>query len=609
VETLKPFATHVPTLAGTSLAEVAAMARAVGLSLVPAYRETAETLPVPAVIHWKLGHYSALLEQDGERYRIEDPALGGSRWMTRSTLLEEISGYALLPEGSTAGWAPVPEVQAGAVIGHSCPPGGPGSTGPPPQEPPPCNGMAVYDFHPVLASLRLSDIPVGYQPARGPSAEFRLTYNQREGFTPQIPTFSHVGPRWTFNWLSYVKEEPQVCGDSCQPAHVWVYLPGGWRDTFSLPDAQGVYPVNKRTGSVLVRTSTSPLAFERRLSDGSIEIFGLSDGAAANQRRVFLTERRDPRGAAMTFTYDAQFRLVAAVDALGQVSTLDYEDPTDPLKITKVTDPFGRSATLTYNAAGQLASITDVLGLTSSLAYGPEDFVAMLTTPHGTTTFRHETNHGDFFSRYIEATDPLGATERLAYAYETPGLASAEAAADVPTGFDAWNVMLEKFNTLSWDKRAWQTGPGSLATATITHWLYEEEVPGQTAYAIPVPHSVKRPLERRIWYAYPGQSANSTGYAGNQWQPSRVARVLDDGTSQITTTTYTSRGLVASRIDPVGRETVFLYDSNGLDLVETRQTNGTSDDVLETRTYKQPAPAADGHRCRGGDDHLHPSGP
>ncbi len=68
----------------------------------------------------------------------------------------------------------------------------------------------------MLASLRLSDIPVGYQPARGPSAEFRLTYNQREGFTPQIPTFSHVGPRWTFNWLSYVKEQPP--GDGTVPA-------------------------------------------------------------------------------------------------------------------------------------------------------------------------------------------------------------------------------------------------------------------------------------------------------------------------------------------------------------------------------------------------------
>jgi hypothetical protein len=27
----------------------------------------------------------------------------------------------------------------------------------------------------------------------------------------------------------------------------------GWRDTFSLPVAQGVYPVTKRTGAVLVR--------------------------------------------------------------------------------------------------------------------------------------------------------------------------------------------------------------------------------------------------------------------------------------------------------------------------------------------------------------------
>jgi hypothetical protein len=202
------------------------------------FRDAASTLPVPAVVHWKLGHYSAIVEQDGDRFRIVDPALGGNRWIKRATLLEEMSGYALVPREATAGWRPVADAEAAAVIGHSCPPGGPGGTAPPPVDPcKPCNGMPVYDFHPVLASLRLSDIPVGSQPARGPSAEFRLTHNQREGFTPQIPTFSHVGPRWTFHWLSYVKEEPEVCGDSCQPAHVWVYLAGDWRDTFSLPDA------------------------------------------------------------------------------------------------------------------------------------------------------------------------------------------------------------------------------------------------------------------------------------------------------------------------------------------------------------------------------------
>ncbi len=49
---------------------------------------------------------------------------------------------------------------------------------------------------------------------------------------------------------------------------------------------------------------------------------------------------------------------MTATDALGQVTTLDYEHATDPLMITAVEDPFGRRATFTCHATGQLASIT-----------------------------------------------------------------------------------------------------------------------------------------------------------------------------------------------------------------------------------------------------------
>ena len=73
----------------------------------------------------------------------------------------------------------------------------------------------------------------------------------------------------------------------------------------------------------------------------------------------------------------------------------------------KVTDPFGRFATFTYTRFGQLASITDVLGMTSSFGYVSDDFISMLTTPYGTTTFRHVTIGNP---RLIEATDPLGGT-------------------------------------------------------------------------------------------------------------------------------------------------------------------------------------------------------
>ena len=78
----------------------------------------------------------------------------------------------------------------------------------------------------------------------------------------------------------------------------------------------------------------------------------------------------------------------------------------------EVTDPFGRYATFTYNAAGQLASVTDVLGLTSRLDYGHEDFITALTTPYGVTSFRHEGND-NYVNRFVQATDPLGGTERI----------------------------------------------------------------------------------------------------------------------------------------------------------------------------------------------------
>ena len=51
---------------------------------------------------------------------------------------------------------------------------------------------------------------------------------------------------------------------------------------------------------------------------------------------------------------------MAITDAIGQVTTLSYELPADPLKITRVTDPFGRYASFEYDAAGRLSRITDV---------------------------------------------------------------------------------------------------------------------------------------------------------------------------------------------------------------------------------------------------------
>ena len=287
----------------------------------------------------------------------------------------------------------------------------------------------------------------------------------------------------------------------------------------------------------------------------------------------------------MHFTYDTTLRLVAVTDAIGLVTTLSYDLPADATKITKVTDPYGRFAALTYNDAGELASITDVIGMTSSFAYGPGDFVASLTTPYGTTLFTREADAGQtIYSRSVQATDPLGGTERVEFRWSTTALAATAPTAQVPTGFSAFNQNLDHYNSLYWDKRAMALYPGDVSKATVTHWLmytYVSYTPifYSHAFSTSVPHSVKRPLENRVWYAYADEDA--TGNAvGSSIQPTKTARVLDDGSSQVSQAAYNSMGRLTQSTDPLGRQQTLTYAANGIDLLDVRQTTGGLTDLL-----------------------------
>ena len=64
---------------------------------------------------------------------------------------------------------------------------------------------------------------------------------------------------------------------------------------------------------------------------------------------------------------------------------------------------------------------------------------------------------------------------------------------------------------------------------------------------------LKKPLERRVGYAYPGQP--TTDDIGTTEKPITIAQVLENGTSQLTQFTYNDQGSVTSRTDPMGRVT------------------------------------------------------
>ncbi len=170
------------------------------------------------------------------------------------------------------------------------------------------------------------------------------------------------------------------------------------------------------------------------------------------------------QGHTLSYTYDSSFRLVGVTDALGQVSTFAYEH-SDPNLLTKVTDPFGRFATLGYDAEGRLNSITDAAGMTSTFTYGNNDFIVAMTTPYGTTTFRHEPSSsttGTF--RAIEATDPVGGRERLEFHLETTEVDETAPSGEVPSGFSGANNNLHLYNSFYWDKLAMAEHPGDYAS-------------------------------------------------------------------------------------------------------------------------------------------------
>jgi RHS repeat-associated protein len=565
------------TSRGTSLLQMKELGRKVGLEVQVGRRPSTEApVAVPSLVHWRAGHFAALVKKEGERYLLQDPTFGDEIWISRAAVDAEADGYFLVVGKLPEGWQAVSDEEAGAIWGKGAPPGQNAETTKPEDgtrggDCPPCRGMALYTFQDMLASLKISDHPLVYETPVGPGFTFSLTYNQRESFQPSVFTYSNVGPKWTYGYLSYVSDDPS---NGAQTATV--YRTGGGQETYTGYDAgTQSYAPHYQTRAVLVRTSTSPIVYERRIPGGSVEVFSQPDGAIAFPRKVLLTEIRDPQGNAVKLHYDAELRLAAVTDAVGQVTTLSYELASDWLKITKVTDPYGRTAKLEYDSNGRLSKITDTIGLVSAFTYGAGDFVTSLTTPYGTTKFETGQNGAD---RWIQATDPLGGQERLEYVNGHAPDKHPATDAVVPTGFSPFNTRLDTAMTFFWGKRQMALAPGDYTRAVVTHFAW---MPG-TSQASSIKRAEKQPLENRVWYRLPGQSGPRLGGAT---QPIEVARVLDDGSTQKWQYEYDDAGNRTRAIDPVGRETVYEYAANQIDLLSVKQKNGASWDTLSTTTY------------------------
>lgn len=594
------------TTNGFSLAQVEQLARGIGMNYQMAHRSPGAEFILPAVVHWKSGHYAALIRQRGGLHLAQDPTFGNDTWASVRALDDEASGYFLVPAGTLPpGWRAVPRAEAEGVWGKGlttssnakdttrydeqakrCGGGGAGAGAG-------VSGMAAWNAHLMVVSQQITDTPVGYTPPVGPSVYFTAVYNQREANQPALFSYSNLSHQWTFNWLSFIIDDP------FNPyGNVQYYVDGGGTlDFFNSDVTNQIFHGTVRNPGTLTRTSTN--SYELRFPDGSRQVFGFPDGSVSSVRRIFLTQVIDPAGNVATLTYDATNRLTTITDAIGQVTTLHYDRGSQGgvpgtenqhlFYITSVTDPFGRTATFNYAVGplGSLTNITDVLGMNSSFVEGADTVgdtthvthLGQMTTPYGTTFFRTGITNRN---RWLEVTEPDGGIERIEYAENiNVGIAFAEPFSLVPAGMPTWNRYLYGRNTYHWDKKAFAEGyaTNDFTKARIYHFSHGRNINAAEGLL----ESVKMPFENRVWFNYPDQDVPTVPGADDR--PSKIGRVLDDGTTQLQQFERNSLGNVTRSIDPVGRTLSFIYATNDVDLLEVRQTRAGNNDLLVQATY------------------------
>ena len=416
--------------------------------------------------------------------------------------------------------------------------------------------MAAYSIHLLLASLHIEDTPVSYNSPRGPSTAFKVVYNQREANQPATFSYSNLGPKWTFNWLSYVTDN----GPSVPPANPPVYARGGGTEQFSgYNSSTQSYTPDRQTLAVLVWMGDG--TYEKRFPDGSKEVFGQRDDSTSPPR-VFLTKVFDAAGNSATLKYDDLSRIIYITDSIGQSTSLEYDQKGDQWKITTVTDPFGRSAHFEYKGDNdQLSKITDPIGIESQFEYEPgTDFIRQMTTPYGSTTFA--TGEIGTSVRWLEATDPQGGKERVEYNEAAPNIPAAEASA--PPG--VYNSNLQFRNTFYWSKMAMSQAPGDYSKAEQFHWLATPD--GKISG---IKHSEKKALESRVWYTYEDQA--DPAKVGKNALPINVARIITGGATELTQYSYNALGSLRSETDPAGRVKSYLYATNNTDILAIYQRN------------------------------------
>ena len=102
--------------------------------------------------------------------------------------------------------------------------------------------MAQARAHLLMANSTLKTRRSVNAPLLGPAINFTVTYNQREAQQPSTLTFSNLGSKWTFNWLSYVSDN---AGYTPEDATVYIILVAARSSIRWIPERKAICPIRR----------------------------------------------------------------------------------------------------------------------------------------------------------------------------------------------------------------------------------------------------------------------------------------------------------------------------------------------------------------------------
>ena len=473
---------------GFSMADLVKLSDANHLNIIAVERESGEDLIVPSVVHWKQNHYAAIVARNGDSYEIVDPTFRIKKWLNAAAINTECSGQFLVPlKLAPKNWRRLSDPESSQIFGKGFPDNGtspvssaPGSGGGPTGtggsggngggdgsgsggsgggSTCSCAGMPDWTVTEPACDLWLHDMPLDYQPSKGPRISLKLFYSQEPEANGQVAlrtdTLSSYNELFTFglywqsSWISAVVVEGLTTNSI---ASAEVLTPGGGDITYTNLGATSP-EFNTNTRMLMEGNPDGTAAgFRVIYPSGAQDVYE----QGFNDYYFFLTQQIDPQGNATKFIYtnvnSYTLLLQYVVDGDNKTNTLSYTNvtqiytnypPPDYVTnafinyVSQITDPYGRTVKFSYPGMGSsmvysepsgsylgMTNIVDVQGISSTFTYTNQVFglsgpgatspgqIFGFTTPYGFTEL-FQTNVGNGIFDVI--TEPDSSRQMFLY--------------------------------------------------------------------------------------------------------------------------------------------------------------------------------------------------